>query len=258
MVVALPITLVINFGLMKVAGFSLNTFSLGGLVVARLLPGRQAYEGTKDQPRKAQDEEKSGHRCNSWQSATFRHVSILSCRSPQNEGNGLCNGRNLGPGVGPSYPCQPAVAEYIVGLDTLVGPRCGRLWMGQACEICGKSARVGNQVTTRGRAKYLGGVGTKITGISRRTFKPNLRRVRITTENGAHKTVSVCAQCLRSGAVTRVIHVAPFRAPTSEKAKAGGPKAAVQPAEQQTATPYVPPEGAKVRKRRRKKEEPAG
>jgi len=34
MVVALPLTLVLNFGLMKLAGFSLNLFSLGGLVVA--------------------------------------------------------------------------------------------------------------------------------------------------------------------------------------------------------------------------------
>ena len=32
--VALPLTMVVNFGLMKVAGFSLNIFSLGGLVVA--------------------------------------------------------------------------------------------------------------------------------------------------------------------------------------------------------------------------------
>ena len=31
---ALPLTLILNFGLMKVAGFSLNIFSLGGLVVA--------------------------------------------------------------------------------------------------------------------------------------------------------------------------------------------------------------------------------
>lgn len=31
---ALPLTLVLNFGLMKVAGFSLNIFSLGGLVIA--------------------------------------------------------------------------------------------------------------------------------------------------------------------------------------------------------------------------------
>ncbi len=34
MAVALPLTLVLNFGLMKVGGFSLNIFSLGGLVVA--------------------------------------------------------------------------------------------------------------------------------------------------------------------------------------------------------------------------------
>ncbi|MFP4075771.1 MAG: efflux RND transporter permease subunit [Halochromatium sp.] len=34
MVIALPLTLIVNFGLMKLAGFSLNLFSLGGLVVA--------------------------------------------------------------------------------------------------------------------------------------------------------------------------------------------------------------------------------
>ena len=34
MIVALPLTLIVNFGLMKLAGFSLNIFSLGGLVVA--------------------------------------------------------------------------------------------------------------------------------------------------------------------------------------------------------------------------------
>ena len=34
MLLALPTTLLINFGLMKLAGFSLNLFSLGGLVVA--------------------------------------------------------------------------------------------------------------------------------------------------------------------------------------------------------------------------------
>ena len=34
MLLALPVTLVVNFGLMKLGGFSLNIFSLGGLVVA--------------------------------------------------------------------------------------------------------------------------------------------------------------------------------------------------------------------------------
>ncbi|MBT3287877.1 MAG: efflux RND transporter permease subunit [Victivallales bacterium] len=34
MAIGLPLTLIINFGLMKLAGFSLNVFSLGGLVIA--------------------------------------------------------------------------------------------------------------------------------------------------------------------------------------------------------------------------------
>lgn len=85
--------------------------------------------------------------------------------------------------------------------------------MARRCEICGKGNQMGNAVETRGKAKYLGGVGTKITGITRRKFKPNLQRVKITTETGATKTARVCTQCLRSGAVKRVVRRAPFRLP---------------------------------------------
>ena len=135
----------------------------------------------------------------------------------------------------------------------------GDRWMAQACEVCGKSPQVGNQVTTRGRAKYLGGVGTKVTGITRRKFKPNLRSVRVSAPNGAHKTMRVCAQCLRSGAVTRLIHVAPFRVPSSEKPKSeAAPAAAAEGSADRAPTPYAPPEGVKTRKRKRQKDEPAG
>lgn len=89
--------------------------------------------------------------------------------------------------------------------------------MGKACEVCGKSSSVGNSVTTRGKAKYLGGVGTKITGINRRKFKPNLQRVRVTV-NGTNKAMRVCTQCLRSGAVAKLIRAAPFRLPAAEGA----------------------------------------
>lgn len=91
--------------------------------------------------------------------------------------------------------------------------------MGRACEVCGKGASMGNQVTHRGKAKYLGGVGTKVTGITRRQFKPNLQRVRVTTANGTHKTMRVCTQCIRSGAVTKRVRSAPFRLPAEEAAK---------------------------------------
>src|ERR1700738_1425473 len=47
--------------------------------------------------------------------------------------------------------------------------------MGQQCAVCGKKPAVGNQYSRRGKAKYLGGVGRKVTGISKRTFKPNLQ-----------------------------------------------------------------------------------
>ena len=82
--------------------------------------------------------------------------------------------------------------------------------MARVCEICGKRTQKGNSVETRGKAKYLGGVGTKITGITRRDFKPNLQRVRITTANGTNKRIRICTQCLRSGAVTRVVRRKPF------------------------------------------------
>ena len=85
--------------------------------------------------------------------------------------------------------------------------------MAQACEVCGKKSVLGNQVTHRGKAKYLGGVGTKVTGISRRKFRPNLQQVRVTTANGTHKTMRVCVQCIRSGAVTKRVHRNPFKLP---------------------------------------------
>ncbi len=91
--------------------------------------------------------------------------------------------------------------------------------MAQVCEVCGKKAAMGNSVAHRGKAKYLGGVGTKITGISRRKFKPNLQKVRVTTENGTHKTMRVCTQCIRSGAINKKVHSAPFKLPKSAEKK---------------------------------------
>jgi len=90
--------------------------------------------------------------------------------------------------------------------------------MASHCEICGKAPVIGNQVTIRGKAKYLGGVGTKVTGISKRQFKPNLQRVRITTANGTNTRIRVCTQCIRSGAITKRIRNAPFKLPAAAKA----------------------------------------
>ena len=86
--------------------------------------------------------------------------------------------------------------------------------MGQQCDVCGKKPVVGNQYTRRGKAKYLGGVGRKPTGISRRTFRPNLQRIQCQVGGGVQR-LRVCVQCIRSGKVQRPQKKRPFQMPTS-------------------------------------------
>jgi large subunit ribosomal protein L28 len=74
--------------------------------------------------------------------------------------------------------------------------------MARECEICGKKVVFGNQITRRGKAKYLGGVGTKITGINPRKFVPNLQKVRAIV-SGTIKRIKVCTACMRSGKLTK-------------------------------------------------------
>lgn len=99
--------------------------------------------------------------------------------------------------------------------------------MARSCQVCGKSFSVGNQVTIRGKAKYLGGVGTKITGITKRKFKPNLQRLRVTLPRGTNTTLLVCTQCIKAGRVTKLVRQKPFRLPTVEKAARPAPEEAV-------------------------------
>ncbi len=91
--------------------------------------------------------------------------------------------------------------------------------MARSCQVCGKGFSVGNQVTIRGKAKYLGGVGTKITGITKRKFKPNLQRLRVTIGKSTSSTVLVCTQCIKSGNVTKLVKRKPFHLPKVETSK---------------------------------------
>jgi large subunit ribosomal protein L28 len=85
--------------------------------------------------------------------------------------------------------------------------------MGMHCPICGKKPILGNQIARRGKAKYLGGVGRKITGISRRTFRPNLQRIQVDV-GGTVQRMRVCVQCIRSGLVKRPQKRKPFQMPS--------------------------------------------
>ncbi len=85
--------------------------------------------------------------------------------------------------------------------------------MARMCEVCGKKPSKGNSVETRGKAKYLGGVGTKKTGITRRQFRPNLQKVRVQQAGGGAKSMKVCVQCIRSGRIKKAVKAKPFKLP---------------------------------------------
>lgn len=74
--------------------------------------------------------------------------------------------------------------------------------MPRECEICKKRVEIGYQYTYRGLAKYKGGVGRKVTGKTKRKFRPNLQRVRATV-GGSVCRVRVCTRCLKSGRVKK-------------------------------------------------------
>ena len=74
--------------------------------------------------------------------------------------------------------------------------------MSRVCQVSGKKTTFGNHKTERGKAKYLGGVGKKTTGISRRTFKPNLQWIRVWLPNGTTTQVRVATSVIRSGQLT--------------------------------------------------------
>ena len=84
--------------------------------------------------------------------------------------------------------------------------------MGMQCAITGKKPHVGNTYARRGKAKYLGGVGKKVTGKTKRKIYPNLQRVKIEI-NGTVKTVRVAVSALRSGLVKRAVKRKPFQMP---------------------------------------------
>jgi large subunit ribosomal protein L28 len=63
--------------------------------------------------------------------------------------------------------------------------------MARACEVCGKSPKVGHNVSHSN-------IKTK------RRWYPNLQRVHA-LQNGVSRRVRVCTRCLRSGRVVKAI-----------------------------------------------------
>ena len=74
--------------------------------------------------------------------------------------------------------------------------------MPRVCYFTGKKTSFGNQKTHRGKAKYLGGVGTKVTGITARKFRPNIQKVRAVID-GQIVRVKVSAKAIKQGLIVK-------------------------------------------------------
>jgi large subunit ribosomal protein L28 len=75
------------------------------------------------------------------------------------------------------------------------------------CHFTGKKTTFGKKRAWRGQKIVKGGFGLKPTGISRRTFKPNLQKVNavVTDDQGNATTqkILVSAKAIRSGLVVK-------------------------------------------------------
>lgn len=74
--------------------------------------------------------------------------------------------------------------------------------MARECAITGKKTISGHTIARRGKAKYLGGVGRKVTGITKRKFKANVQKVRALVD-GKIVRLRVSAKALRTGLVVK-------------------------------------------------------
>ena len=74
--------------------------------------------------------------------------------------------------------------------------------MSRLCHFTGKRTIAGRSIARRGKAKRLGGVGKRTTGISKRKFKPNIQKVRAVID-GKVCRIKVSAKAIRMGLVEK-------------------------------------------------------
>jgi large subunit ribosomal protein L28 len=83
--------------------------------------------------------------------------------------------------------------------------------MTKICIITGRRPVKGNIINRKGQSKKSGGIGTHVTSITRRKFRPNLQKIHIELPGGGRKRVWVSVKALKAGLVKKAVrrnHVA--------------------------------------------------
>jgi large subunit ribosomal protein L28 len=74
--------------------------------------------------------------------------------------------------------------------------------MSRVCAVTGRRTRIGHQVKRRGLAKRDGGVGRRVTGRSKRTFKPNIHELRVLSPEGRLLHLKLSTKVIKRGLIT--------------------------------------------------------
>ena len=64
------------------------------------------------------------------------------------------------------------------------------------CEICEKGMRTGHRISIN---------RSQVSRRANRTWKPNVKKVKIVEDNGNVKSIYICTRCMRANKVTRAI-----------------------------------------------------
>ncbi len=75
--------------------------------------------------------------------------------------------------------------------------------MSRICAITGKRPVSGRTIIHKGQSKKSGGIGLQLVKQTKRTFKPNLQRIRAKMPNGNVKRIWVSVKALKAGLVEK-------------------------------------------------------
>ncbi len=75
--------------------------------------------------------------------------------------------------------------------------------MSRICVISGKRPVKGGSITRKGQSKKSGGIGTHVVKNTKRTFRPNLQRIRVRLPSGQVKRLWVSAKMIKAGKVEK-------------------------------------------------------
>jgi large subunit ribosomal protein L28 len=75
--------------------------------------------------------------------------------------------------------------------------------MAKICFVTGRRPVKGSIIHRKGQSKKSGGIGTHVTTITPRKFRPNLQRIRIKLANGGTKRVWVSVKAIKAGLVQK-------------------------------------------------------